>query len=112
MKKLINQSYFLGWTIDQWALAVERVGLDGTTIKHANRCRSEYIRRYGCDPGGVEIIGVNPPANYDLAYALFENVNGIYLEPLEEDEMLDISYEDHTKDDMEYEEAFKNRYRH
>ena len=112
MKILYTQDYFLGWTIDQWAIAIARVGLDGTTIRHANRCRNEYLSRYGTDPGGVEFIGVQPEANYDLAMALYENVNGIYLEPLEEDEVLDSSYDDHTADDIQYEEAFKNRWRH
>ena len=108
MRFLETTHLFMGWTVDQWALAISRVGLDGTQEKHAKRCQEHYKRMYNGDPT-TAFEGEDPP-NYDLALALFEHVNGILLEPLDKDETLDPSYADHTKDDMEYDEAWQNRY--
>ena len=68
MRYLETTHLFMGWTLDQWALAISRVGLDGTQMKHANRCKSDYERKYGGNPG-ISFVGEEP--NYELALALF-----------------------------------------
>lgn len=97
-----------GWDIHQWAVAIDRVGLGGTQMKYADKCQKEYLQRYGQNPLEYMLIGVTPGSNYDLASALFEQAE-YKLETFDEKPQLDKSYQDQTKDDMEYEEAFKIR---
>ena len=97
-----------GWDIHQWAVAIERVGLGGTQMKYADKCQREYIQRYGQNPLEYQLIGVSAGGNYDLAAALFEQTEH-RLESVDVKPVLDKSYEDHTKDDMEYDEAFRIR---
>ena len=98
-----------GWDLQQWAVAIERVGLGGTQMKYADKLQKEYINRYGQNPLEFQLIGVEVGGNYDLAVALFEQTEH-RLESVDVIEKLDSSFEDHTKDDMEYDEAFKIRY--
>jgi hypothetical protein len=105
----IKDQLLLGWDIHQWAVAIKRVGLGGTQMKYANRTRNEYIKRYGQDPLEFQLIGVQTDGDYDLAQALFEQLEH-GLESVTDEELLDPSYGDHTKDDMEYHEAFANRW--
>jgi len=100
----------LGWTLEQWAVAIARIGIGGTQMKYADKTRIEYVRRFGQEPLEFMILGARPEGNYDLAAALFEQLEG-GLESCADADPLDSSYGDHTKDDMEYEEAFQNRYR-
>lgn len=97
-----------GWDIHQWAVAIDRVGLGGTQMKYADKCQKEYLQRYGQNPLEFQLIGVTPGSNYDLAAALFEQAEH-KLESFDEKPQLDSSYQDQTKDDMEYDEAFKIR---
>ena len=99
----------LGWDIHQWAVAIKRVGLGGTQMKYANRCRNEYLKRFGQDPLQFQLIGVSSDGDYDLAQALFEQLE-YGLEKVEDEHELDSSYEDHTQDDKEYDEAWQIRY--
>lgn len=100
----------LGWDIHQWAVAIARVGLGGTQMKYAERTRKEYLNKYGQNPLEFQLIGVQTEGNYDLAAALYEQVEYRNLEQVSTEEAKDSSYGDQTKDDMEYEEAFRNRY--
>ena len=97
-----------GWDIHQWAVAIDRVGLGGTQMKYADKAQREYLEKYGQNPLETQIIGATPGSNYDLAAALFEQAE-YRLESFDEKPQLDSSYQDQTKDDMEYEEAFKIR---
>ena len=99
---------FLGWTFEQWALAIARVGLGGTQIRHAERCQREYKRAFGSDAPAIAFAGETP--NVDLATALWEQIDGPYFEEITEERILDSSYGDQTKDDMEYDEAWQIRY--
>jgi hypothetical protein len=101
----------MGWTLEQWAVAIDRVGMGGTMMQYADKTRKEYLSRYGQNPLEYLIIGARPAGNYDLAAALFEQLEG-GLERCADSDPLDSSYGDQTKDDMDYEEGFKNRYRH
>jgi len=98
-----------GWDIHQWAVAIERVGLGGTPMKYADQCQKEYLRRYGQNPLEFQLIGVSVGGNYDLAAALFEQTEH-RLESVEDKIEMDSSYQDHTKDDMEYDEAWQIRH--
>ena len=99
----------MGWSFEQWAIAVKRVGVGGTRMKDISRCRKEYRERFGQDPLEFQIIGARPDGDYDLAAAIFEQYEH-QLESVKDEVALDSSYGDQTKDDMEYEEAFKIRY--
>ena len=98
-----------GWDIHQWSVAIQRVGLGGTQMKYADRCQKEYMNKYGQNPLEFQLIGVKTEENYDLAAALFEQAES-RLESTDSNPELDSSYGDQTKDDIEYEEAFANRW--
>jgi len=100
---------FMGWSLDQWAVAIERVGLGGVRVKDAEKCHREYLSRFGQNPLEFQLIGVQLAADYDLAKALFEQVE-YKLESIKETEIKDSSYGDQTKDDMDYNEAWQIRY--
>lgn len=97
-----------GWDIHQWAVAIDRVGLGGTQMKYADRCQRDYMNRYGQNPLEFQLIGVEVGSNYDLAAALFEQTEH-KLESVDEKPILDSSYKDHAKDDMDYNEAWQIR---
>jgi len=99
----------LGWDIHQWATAIKRVGLGGTQMRYANKCRNEYIKRFGQNPLEFQLIGVQADGDYDMAQALFEQLQS-GLESIEDKVELDSSYQDQTKDDMEYDEAWQIRH--
>jgi hypothetical protein len=97
----------LGWDIHQWAVAIARVGIGGTQMKYADRTRREYLSRFGQNPLELRLIGVQAEGNYDLAAALFEQLDPS-LETYVESTELDSSYGDHARDDWEYSEGRKN----
>ena len=97
-----------GWDIHQWAVAIERVGLGWTQMKYADKCQKEYLSKFGQNPLEFQLIGVSVGGDYDLAMAPFEQTQH-KLESVDDKVELDSSYQDHTKDDMEYNEAFKIR---
>ena len=97
-----------GWDIHQWAVAIERIGLGGSQMKYADKCQKEYLKKYGQNPLEFQLIGVSMGGNYDLAAALFEQTQ-FKLESVDVKLKLDSSYEDHTKDDMEYDRAWQTR---
>ena len=96
----------MGWDIHQWAVAIERVGLGGTMMRYAEKTRREYKKLYG-EPLALQLIGVRPEGNYDLAAALFEQLE-YGLEKHVDEIQLDSSYGDHGKDDYDYSEGRKN----
>ena len=102
---------FMGWDLEQWSVAIERCGLGGTTMKYANRCRKEYIDRYGQNPLEFQLVGVQLASanSREMASALFEQYQ-MALEKHKDEIKQDSSYEDHTKDDMEYDEAWQIRH--
>jgi hypothetical protein len=97
----------LGWDYGQWAVAIERVGLGGTRMLDADRCRAKYIREYGQNPLEFQLIGVSAGGNFDLASALFEQLE-YSLEGVNATQETDSSYGDHSKDDHDYDEGRKN----
>jgi len=63
----------MDWDINQWAVAIKRVGIGGTRVKDMDKCRKEYLNRYGCEPLARFLIGVEAEGDYDLAAAIFEH---------------------------------------
>jgi hypothetical protein len=108
LNSLQNET-LLGWDIHQWAVAIKRVGLGGTQMKYANKTRNEYLKRYGQNPLEFQLIGVQMEGDYDMAQALFEQLEH-GLESVSDEQLLDPSYGDQTKDDKEYDEAWRIRY--
>jgi hypothetical protein len=102
---------FMGWDIEQWSVAIDRVGLGGTTMKYANRCRKEYQDRFGQDPLEFQLVGVQIASDNarEMASALFEQYQKA-LEKYEDEVVLDSSYGNQEKDDKEYDEAWQIRY--
>ena len=98
----------LGWDIHQWAVAIHRVGMGGTQMKYADKTRKEYHNQYGQNPLEFQLIGVQTEGNYDLAAALFEQVQYSDLEHIDPNPHLDSSYGDHAKDDHDYDEGRRN----
>jgi len=96
-----------GWDLAQWAIAIERVGLGGTQLKYADKCQKEYLNKYGQNPLEFQMIGVNAGGDYDLAAALFEQVEH-QLESFDDKPELDSSYQDHARDDHEYDQDKRN----
>jgi len=97
----------MGWDINQWALAIERVGLDGTRMINADKCRKRYIAEYGQNPLEFQLIGVKMGGDFDRAGALFEQLE-YSLEGVNTSEDLDSSYGDQSKDDHDYDEGRRN----
>ena len=63
------------WDIHQWATAIDRIGIGGTTQKYINELRMEYPRRYGCEPLAMKLIGSVPASeeSYQIAQELFRH---------------------------------------
>lgn len=97
----------MGWDIHQWAVAIARVGLGGTQMKYADKTRKEYRQRFGQDPLEFQLIGVDAGGDYDLAAALFEQLDPS-LETYVDAPELDSSYGNHERDDWEYNEGRRN----
>jgi len=106
----MTDQLLLGWDINQWAVAIERMGLGGTRMKDADRCRRDYLNKYGQNPLEFQLIGVDAGGNYDLAAALFEQVE-YSLEDVDTKPELDSSYSNQEKDDHDYAEGRKNVWR-
>jgi len=98
----------LGWDIHQWAVAIARVGLGGTSMGYAEKTRKEYLRKYDQAPLALQLIGVTVDGNYDLASALYEQVEYRNLEQVGSEDYKDSSYGDHGKDDHDYDEGRRN----
>ena len=71
-----------GWDIMQWAAAIERVGIGGTTQKYMRKLQHDYREKYGCDPLAAQIVGVFVTGNYDLAEEIFRHEDLIEFVPL------------------------------
>lgn len=78
----------MDWDVNQWAVAIKRVGLGGTRVKDLDKCRKEYVRRYGCEPLARFLIGVEAEGDYDLAQAVFEHTELIRFVDLEREHEL------------------------
>ena len=65
----------MDWDIHQWAAAIERCGIKGTTKKYISELRMEYLRRYKCEPLAQQILGVSvaDPFAYGLAEEVFRH---------------------------------------
>jgi len=98
----------LDWDIHQWATAIARVGMGGTTMKYAEKTHKEYLRVYGQAPLEFQLIGVKTDGNYDMAGALYEQVDHRNMEKVDSTVQQDSSYGDHGKDDHDYDEGKRN----
>lgn len=77
-----------GWDIHQWAAAIERLGIGGTTQKYMRELQKDYFNRYRCAPLAGKLVGAAPSGNYDLAREIFRHEDLIELVP--EHQMEDI----------------------
>ena len=61
-----------GWTSEEWAIAIPRIGMKVETMSDAAKVKREYLRRYNCKPGCVEIEGAKPEMDWGSVYNLFD----------------------------------------
>ncbi len=80
----------MDWDQHQWAAAIERCGIGGTTIKHMDKLRKEYYARYKCEPLAQQIIGVETASAwaYGLAGEVFRHKELIQYVDLEAESAL------------------------
>ena len=80
----------MDWDIHQWAAAIERCGIGGTTIKYMDKLRKEYVRRYKCETLAHRILGANyaDQRSYGLAKEVFRHTELIEYVNLEAESLL------------------------
>ena len=80
----------MDWDMHQWAAAIDRIGIGGTTIKYMDQLRKEYVRRFGCEPLATHIIGAESAsaAAYGLAGEVFRHKELIQYVDLESESIL------------------------
>lgn len=71
-----------GWDIAQWAAAIERVGIGGTTQKYMKELQRTYRERYNCEPLAAQIVGASVTGNFPLAEELFGHEELIEYVPI------------------------------
>ncbi len=71
-----------GWDINQWAVAIERVGISGTRKADMTRLQKTYFERYHCDPLAAQLVGANATGNFPLAEELFRHEELIEFVPI------------------------------
>ena len=63
----------MGWTETQWAIAIAVLKPEKTDISSLAHVKHEYKRRWNCDPGTVDFIGVERPKSWDWMAELMES---------------------------------------
>jgi hypothetical protein len=79
MNELKNDMWLLlGWSETQWALALAVIHTEKTDTSTLAHVKHEWRRRYNCDPGTIDFIGVERPKVWEWLAEL-EGNNLLYV---------------------------------
>lgn len=62
----------LGWTLEQWAIAIGRLGIANISWRAAIDVKKAWKRLYNYEPGEIHIIGVGYSVDHVSAAKIFE----------------------------------------
>ena len=62
--------FLFGWDMKQWAIAAAVIKPQGSSLEDAAACQTEWRKRYQCDPGALDLAGVERPEDWDFVERL------------------------------------------